>query len=93
MVEPDTIRLAPVIGELVELSIVFALMALMVVPLFVFHIWALVDLLKMPTTAWETAEQNEIVWAIVVLALAFVGPILYLVIARPQLLAAKASSS
>ena len=84
---------APVIGEFVELGIVFGLMALMVVPLFVFHIWAIVDLLKMPTTAWEKAEQNEIVWAIVVLALAFVGPILYLVIARPQLLAAKAKST
>lgn len=76
-----------------EIGIVFGLMALMVVPLFVFHIWAIVDLLRMPTTAWEQAEQNEIVWAIVVLALAFVGPILYLVIARPQLLAAKANSN
>ncbi|MDH5420475.1 MAG: PLD nuclease N-terminal domain-containing protein [Acidimicrobiia bacterium] len=75
-----------------EIGIVFGLMALMVVPLFVFHIWAIVDLLRMPTTAWEKAEQNEIVWAIVVLALPFVGPILYLVIARPQLLAAKANS-
>lgn len=83
---------APTIGELVERGIVFALMAFTAVPLVIFHIWTLVDLLKMSTTAWEKAEQNEIVWAIVVLAVVFVGPILYLVIARPQLLAAKTTS-
>lgn len=68
-----------------EVGIVFGLMIFMVVPFAIFHIWAVIDVLKTPTSVWETAEQNQIVWAIVVLALAFVGPILYLIIARPQL--------
>lgn len=68
-----------------EVGIFFGLMIFMVVPFAIFHIWAVIDVLKTPTSVWETAGQNQIVWAIVVLALAFLGPILYLIIARPQL--------
>ncbi|MBK5268828.1 MAG: PLDc N-terminal domain-containing protein [Acidimicrobiia bacterium] len=68
-----------------EVGIFFGLMVFMVVPFAIFHIWAVIDVLKTPPSVWEAAEQNQIVWAIVVLALAFLGPILYLVIARPQL--------
>lgn len=72
-----------------EISIFFGLMVLTIVPLMVFHIWALVDVLKTSTTDWTRAEQNQIVWAIVVLALFVVGPILYLMIARPRLVAVR----
>ena len=68
-----------------EIQILVVLMIFMVVPFAIFHIWAVIDVLKTPTSVWEAADQNQLVWAIVVLALALVGPILYLVIARPQL--------
>ncbi len=68
-----------------EVGIFFGLMVFMIVPFAIFHIWAVIDVLKTPTSVWEAAGQNQIVWAIVVLALAFLGPILYLIIARPQL--------
>ena len=44
---------------------------------------ALVDLVKRPAAAWERSGQNQIVWALVVVFIGFVGPILYLLIARP----------
>jgi hypothetical protein len=44
---------------------------------------ALVDLVKRPTEAWTRSGQNQIVWALIVVLLWFVGPVLYLVIARP----------
>lgn len=72
-----------------ETGVLFGVLLFMVLPVVVFHLWALIDVLKTPTSAWVAAEQNEIVWAIVVLMLAFVGPILYVFMARPQLLAAR----
>jgi hypothetical protein len=48
-------------------------------------IWALVDLLRRPQDQWTEAGQNQLVWALVVVFLAVIGPILYLTIARPQL--------
>lgn len=56
--------------------------------LFVFHIWALVDALRTPASVWNAAEQNQVLWVIVVLFLSLLGPVLYLLIARPQLQAA-----
>ena len=46
---------------------------------------ALVDLVKRPADAWVRSGQNQIVWALVVVFLGFVGPVLYLLIARPAL--------
>jgi uncharacterized membrane protein len=46
---------------------------------------ALVDLVKRPADAWDRSGQNQIVWALVVVFLGFVGPVLYLLIARPAL--------
>lgn len=46
---------------------------------------ALVDLVKRPAAAWEASGQNQLVWALVVILVGFIGPILYLVIAKPAL--------
>ncbi len=69
-------------GFLVILLFVIAL------PLFIFHIWAIIDVLRTPQPTWAAAGQNQMLWGVVVLFLSFVGPILYLTIARPQLIAA-----
>ncbi len=62
-------------------------------PLLIFHFWALLDLLKTSTSQWERAEQNQLVWAIVIIVLFAIGPILYVTMARPKLLAASESAS
>lgn len=49
---------------------------------------ALVDLVKRPVEVWEESGQNQLVWALVVIFVGFIGPILYLVVARPALDAA-----
>lgn len=48
-------------------------------------VWALVDALQRPAAAWDAAGQQQIVWLIVIVFVGFIGPILYLVIARPRL--------
>jgi len=63
------------------------LIFLMAFPLFIFHIWALISVLRTPQDVWAAAGQNQLLWGIVVLFLSLIGPILYLVIARPQLVA------
>lgn len=64
--------------------------ALVTLPILMLHLWALADVLRTPLGVWAAAERNQFVWALVVLLLALVGPVLYLTIARPQLLAAQA---
>jgi hypothetical protein len=73
----------------VDIGLLGILVFLMALPLFVFHIWALIDVLRTPQSVWAAAGQNQVLWGIVVLFLSLIGPILYLVIARPQLLAAQ----
>jgi hypothetical protein len=56
--------------------------------LFAFHIWAIVDVVRTPTGVWEAAQQSQVLWAVLVIFLSVIGPVLYLLIARPQLQAA-----
>jgi uncharacterized paraquat-inducible protein A len=65
------------------------LIFLMAFPLFILHIWALIDVLRTPQDVWAAAGQNQLLWGIVVLFFSLIGPILYLVIARPQSVAAE----
>jgi len=61
---------------------------------FVLLIVALIDLLKRPAGLWYESGHNQLVWALVVVLVGFVGPLLYLLIARPALeSAAKATTS
>jgi hypothetical protein len=62
------------------------LLLVLIIP--VLTIVALVDLLRRPASAWELSDENQAVWALVVIFLAVIGPILYLTIARPKLAAA-----
>jgi len=66
-------------------GIIFGMFGLAV---FALHLWAIIDVVRMPAPVWARANQNQIVWALVVLLFSLLGPILYLVIARPALLAA-----
>jgi hypothetical protein len=72
-----------------DIGLLGVLVFLMALPLFIFHIWALIDVLRTPQDVWATAGQNQLLWGVVVLFLSLIGPVLYLIIARPQLLAAE----
>lgn len=67
----------------------FALFLFFALPLFVFHIWALIDVLRTPTGVWEETGQNQLLWGVVVLFLSLLGPILYVILARPALVEAR----
>lgn len=66
-------------GGLTVLFMLFSLagLALLIV--------ALIDLVKRPSDAWTRSGQNQIVWALIVVFVWFIGPLLYLLIARPSL--------
>lgn len=51
---------------------------------------ALVDLVKRPAEVWKGSGHNQLVWALVVIFVGFIGPVLYLAVARPALEAAAA---
>ena len=53
-------------------------------------VMALVDLVKRPAAVWEEAGHNQLIWALIVIFVGFIGPVLYLVVARPVLEAAGA---
>ena len=61
---------------------IFALVGLGSLVLFVV---ALVDLVRRPKAAWDASGQNQLVWALVIVFVTFIGPLLYLFIARPAL--------
>lgn len=44
---------------------------------------ALVDLAGRPASAWSQSGHNQLVWALIVVFVWFIGPLMYLLIARP----------
>ncbi len=54
---------------------------------------ALVDLLRTPAATWAEARENQGVWALVVLLIQVIGPILYFLMARPKLRAVRSTES
>jgi hypothetical protein len=61
-----------------------AFILLLLIPLWLL-VWALIDLLRRPRIQWQKADQNQIIWALVIIFIGIIGPILYLTIARPKL--------
>lgn len=54
---------------------------------------ALIDLVKRPAGEWTASGHNQLVWAVIVVFVGFVGPLLYLLIARPALETARCNST
>ena len=52
---------------------------------FALWIWSLVDAIQRPDPEWEEAGQNKLVWILVLIFVGFIGSIIYLLVARPQL--------
>ena len=53
---------------------------------------ALIDLLRRPTSEWTATGQDRLVWALVVILVAFVGPVIYLTLGRSKLNEAQVNS-
>ena len=71
----------------VEVNVIGAgtLVALVMLVGLVLLVVALVDLVKRPAGSWAASGHNQLVWAVIVVFVAFIGPLLYLLIARPAL--------
>lgn len=52
---------------------------------FAFWIWMLIDALRRPSTDWEAADQNQVVYIVVIVVLGFIGAVVYALVARPRL--------
>ena len=64
------------------------LLGLLILAGLVLLVMALVDLVRRPSEQWAESGHNQLVWALIVVFVGFVGPLLYLLIARPVLEAA-----
>lgn len=56
-------------------------------------VMALVDLARRPAEQWEASGHNQLVWVLIVILVGFLGPLLYLLIARPALDAGAAATT
>jgi hypothetical protein len=54
-------------------------------------VWALIEILGTPARVWAASDQNQGLWTIAVFVFPLLGPLVYLVIARPKLNAARSS--
>ena len=70
-----------------------SLVLLVLLPLAAFYVWTLIDALRTPAAVWERAGQNQLLWVGVIVFVSLLGAILYVFVARPQLLAAIAAES
>ena len=58
---------------------------LLVLLLIIPTVWALIDLVRVPSETWTAYGQSQSVWAIVILLAApLLGALLYVVMARPD---------
>ena len=48
-------------------------------------VWALSEILRIPTDVWADSRQNQALWTVIVLFVPLLGPLLYFFIARPGL--------
>jgi hypothetical protein len=65
--------------------IFFGFFFVFALPLTIFYLWALVDALRTPASAWQAAEQNQLLWVGVMIFATVLGAVLYVLIARPKL--------
>lgn len=62
--------------------LVFACVALAV---FVWWLLMLIDALRTPSSVWESAEQNQLLYVLLMALVGVVGTIVYVAVARPRL--------
>ncbi len=73
-----------------ELGFLLAALVLWLVPV-ALVVFTLLDAVRRPGANWDAADQSQMMWVIIILSgalLPFVGPVIYLIAARPKLAAA-----
>jgi uncharacterized membrane protein len=68
--------------------VIYLLVAL---PLFIWWLVCLIQALKVPDSSWAAADQNKLVYILLMVFLGVIGTIVYAVVARPALRSTGAS--
>ena len=69
-----------------------SLVALVSLAGLVLLVLALIDLVKRPSEEWTASGHNQLLWGVIIVFVGFIGPLLYLLIARPALEAVRSQS-
>ena len=73
----------------VEISVLFAVIAVVWVVGVIWWVMMLVEALKTPGGRWSAADQSQLVYILAMVFLGVLGTLLYVLIARPRLKAAQ----
>jgi len=52
---------------------------------FVWWLIMLIEALRIPSPAWQAADQNQVLYVLLMVFLGVIGTILYMAVARPRL--------
>jgi hypothetical protein len=66
-------------------SLVALIFGIVIVAVFVWWLWMLIEALKTPSGQWSAAGQNQVVYVVLMILLGVIGTVLYIAVARPQL--------
>ena len=66
-------------------SVLFVIYLLIAVPLFIWWLMCLIQALKVSDSTWAAADQNKLVYVLLMIFLGIIGTIVYAVVARPAL--------
>jgi hypothetical protein len=78
-------------GRMFNIGLTEAILLSVILLVIALPIWAVFDAAIRPDEAWQAAEQNKVVWVLVILFMPLVGSILYFVAIRPKVRAGGAS--
>ena len=68
-----------------SIAVVFFLLLLLGFIPFVWWVWCLIQALRVPDSDWARADQNKLLYILLMVVLGVVGTIAYAVVARPAL--------
>lgn len=68
-----------------DVVVLLALVPLVMLPLFIWWLWCLIQALRIPDSAWAAADQNKLLYVVLMIFLGVIGTIAYAAVARPAL--------
>lgn len=68
-----------------DATVLAAIVVVIGVALFVWWVLVLIEALRTPSSLWEAAGQNQIVYIVLMALLGVIGTIAYVAVARPRL--------
>jgi heme/copper-type cytochrome/quinol oxidase subunit 2 len=55
-------------------------------------LWGIVDAAVRPDSAWRAADQNKVLWIVLMIVLGLIGTLIYFIAIRPKVRAAESSA-